>query len=263
MTEPDDRELERYLKGDSPMSRRYREASAETTPPALDEDVLARARAAPGRKPGRGSRWLSGLALAASVLLAVNLGWNLRQVEPVSPASQKSRATEDAVAPEPRLEERPAARQVAPAEAPVAQAQPKRSTEDRERAAARPEQESARRDLMARSAEQQPGPAAAPAAPTPLTETAKIDHLISHVAGLPGAVFIRNGKEHGAPDAAQHLQFKREKAGARVKTADDFIRLCASRSYTSGEAYLIRFADGRTRTAEDVLREELARLEAR
>jgi hypothetical protein len=47
-----------------------------------------------------------------------------------------------------------------------------------------------------------------------------------------------------------------------VKTADDFIRLCASHSYISGQAYLIQYADGRTRTAEDVLREELARIES-
>ncbi|MGH8443240.1 MAG: DUF5329 family protein, partial [Nevskiaceae bacterium] len=60
----------------------------------------------------------------------------------------------------------------------------------------------------------------------------------------------------------KHLQLKREKAGSRVRTAGDFIRLCASYSSLSGEAYLIRFADGRTRTAEDVLREELARLSA-
>ncbi|MGQ0587023.1 MAG: DUF5329 family protein [Gammaproteobacteria bacterium] len=41
------------------------------------------------------------------------------------------------------------------------------------------------------------------------------------------------------------------------------MRLCASHSSLSGEAYLIRLEDGRTRTAEDVLREELARLEGR
>ena len=41
-----------------------------------------------------------------------------------------------------------------------------------------------------------------------------------------------------------------------------FIRRCASYSSTSGEAYLIKFADGRTRTAEDVLREELGRINA-
>lgn len=98
------------------------------------------------------------------------------------------------------------------------------------------------------------------AKPAPLGEPEKIQRLIAHVASLDGTVFIRNGKEHGPADAAAHLRLKLEKAGTRVQSADDFIRLCASHSYLSGEAYLIRFADGRTRTAEDVLREELVKM---
>jgi hypothetical protein len=106
-------------------------------------------------------------------------------------------------------------------------------------------------------------PAGAPAETLPLTEGQKIDRLVAYVAGLEGAVFIRNGKEYGPTEAAKHLQDKRERAGSRVNTADDFIRLCASHSILSGDAYLIRFADGRTRTAEDVLREELVRIDGR
>jgi hypothetical protein len=103
-------------------------------------------------------------------------------------------------------------------------------------------------------------PPAAPAAGA-LSEAAKIDRLIAYISGLPGAVFIRNGREHSAVDAAGHMRLKRDKGGKRCDTADEFIRVCASFSSMSGEAYLIRFPDGRTRTAEDVLREELARLE--
>lgn len=154
---PDDRELAQYLRGDS------------------------------RRKRGP-NRWLASVALAASVLLGVNVGWNLREA----------------------------------------------------------------------------GPVPAPAAPAPsLDEARKIDRLIAYVGGLQGALFIRNGDEHQAAEAARHLQMKREKAGRRVQTAGDFIRLCASHTDLAKEAYLIRFADGRTRTAEDVLREELARLEGR
>lgn len=96
-----------------------------------------------------------------------------------------------------------------------------------------------------------------------MTEAAKIDQLIRDVAGLSGAVFIRNGKEHGPEEAAKHMQRKREGAGERCDTAEEFIRVCASFSSRSGEAYLIRFPDGRTRTAEDVLREQLAGMENR
>ncbi|MGQ0587022.1 MAG: DUF5329 family protein [Gammaproteobacteria bacterium] len=99
---------------------------------------------------------------------------------------------------------------------------------------------------------------AAPAAQLP--EAQKIDRLIAYVGGLKGALFIRSGKNHSPGEAAKHMQLKREKAGSAVKTADDFIRLCASHASLPGEAYLVRFSDGRTRTAEDVLREELARI---
>jgi len=39
-------------------------------------------------------------------------------------------------------------------------------------------------------------------------------------------------------------------AGKRVKTAEDFIRCCASVSSISGSKYRIRFADGRTVDSE-------------
>jgi hypothetical protein len=104
--------------------------------------------------------------------------------------------------------------------------------------------------------------AAAPA-PAPMTETEKIERLIGFVAQLDDVDFIRNGKEYAPADAAAHMRLKLKRAGDRVKTAGDFIRLCASFSTQTGEAYLIRFPDGRTRTAEDVLREQLASMENR
>lgn len=109
--------------------------------------------------------------------------------------------------------------------------------------------------------------AGAPAVPTALsaapalTEPEKIDRLIAYVANLRGAMFVRNGEDRGPADAAKHLQLMREKAGDRVRTAQDFIRLCVSHSALSDDAYLIRLPDGRTRAAEDVLREELAKIE--
>ena len=99
-------------------------------------------------------------------------------------------------------------------------------------------------------------------APAPLPEAPKIDALIQAIAGLQGAVFIRNGTEHGPKDAAEHLRLKWRNAGRRVQTAPDFIRLCASQSSMSGKPYEIRFADGRTVLARDWLWTELKRLEA-
>jgi hypothetical protein len=93
-------------------------------------------------------------------------------------------------------------------------------------------------------------------------EAAKIDSLISAVETLEGAKFLRNGREYNARAAADHLRLKLRTAADRVKTADDFIRLCGSQSSLSGEKYRIRFADGRTVNAEIFFRKKLKTLAA-
>src|SRR5262245_57913776 len=103
--------------------------------------------------------------------------------------------------------------------------------------------------------------AAARADAEPLGEEQKIEALIRAVGDLRGAVFIRNGSEYDAKAAADHLRTKRDKAGTRVKTAEDFIRLCGSTSSMTGRSYQIRFADGRVETSEAFLRARLAELE--
>jgi hypothetical protein len=88
-------------------------------------------------------------------------------------------------------------------------------------------------------------------------EKKKIEFLISSIENLKEAVFIRNGSEYDGKTAANHLRVKLEKAGGRVQTADDFIKLCASRSVITGKPYLIRFTDGKTIKAEDFFKEKL------
>lgn len=208
MTEPDDRELQDYLKGDSRLSRADRKASAETTPP-LDQAALASSRAELKRKPDW-SRALAPYALAASLLLGVNLAWNVYQAQPSTESKSSVRAA-------------------APAAAKSALAAPEGSA----------------------------GAGAHPA----LTEEQKIDRLIDFIGALNGAVFIRNGGEHSPQDAVEHLRLKRRKAGIRVRTAQEFIERCATRSSISGAEYQIRFADGRIEPAAGVLRRRLAELE--
>ncbi|SFG86274.1 DUF5329 family protein [Pontibacter chinhatensis] len=96
---------------------------------------------------------------------------------------------------------------------------------------------------------------------TKLTEDEKVERLIQHVAKMEGATFIRNGSEHTCRQAAEHLESKWEKHRDSVKTARDFIAELASRSGLSGKDYLIRFADGTTRTTNEVLMAELELLE--
>jgi hypothetical protein len=94
----------------------------------------------------------------------------------------------------------------------------------------------------------------------PLTEIQKIESLITSIETLKGAVFIRNGSEYSAEQAAHHIRMKWDKAGSRVKTAEDFIEKCASQSSMSGEKYQIRFANGKVQNSEDYFREELRKI---
>jgi hypothetical protein len=89
------------------------------------------------------------------------------------------------------------------------------------------------------------------------SETAKIQYLIASVETLEGAKFIRNGHEYDGRAASAHLRLKLKIAGKKVKTAEDFIKYCASKSSMTGEPYLMRFADGTTVKSEVYFRDKL------
>lgn len=129
MTERDDRGLDEYLEGGSRLSKRYREASRESAPPELDAAILAQARAAV--RPRR-TRWLRPLALAATVVLGVNVGYELYRAEPV-PGRVSARA-EDAPAPAASATPAPppAVVQAAAAERQAAKRESARRLEERE-----------------------------------------------------------------------------------------------------------------------------------
>jgi hypothetical protein len=99
------------------------------------------------------------------------------------------------------------------------------------------------------------------AAAAPMTEQEKIEALIHSIAVLPGAQFIRNGSVYDGKTAAEHLETKRRLAGNKVRTASDFIAVCASHSSISGQPYQIRFQNGRTVDADVYFREELKKIE--
>lgn len=98
-------------------------------------------------------------------------------------------------------------------------------------------------------------------APARLTENEKIEHLISHIAGLESAVFIRNRREHDCREAADHMRSKWKWKRNEIRTARDFIRLAATGSTVSGEPYFIRWASGKQRESAAYLTEQLERLE--
>lgn len=95
------------------------------------------------------------------------------------------------------------------------------------------------------------------AAATPPEEQKKIEALITHIASLKKAVFIRNGKEYDAASAAKFLRGKWEAQGKEIKTAAEFIEKVATKSSTSGKAYRIRFEDGKETDCGPYLAEHL------
>jgi Family of unknown function (DUF5329) len=95
-----------------------------------------------------------------------------------------------------------------------------------------------------------------------LTEPQRIDALIRAVEELPNAKFVRNDTEHDARKAGEHLRLKLRESRGRCRTAEDFIRVCASGSSVSGKPYQIRFADGSVQTSEAFLRSRLKELAA-
>ena len=92
-------------------------------------------------------------------------------------------------------------------------------------------------------------------------ENARIAYLLASVASLHDAQFIRNGTAYDSATAVKHLRLKLRAADSRVKTAEDFIRYCASASSVSGRPYEIRFSDGRLVRSADFLRQKLMELD--
>ena len=85
----------------------------------------------------------------------------------------------------------------------------------------------------------------------------EIEALLTYVGKLEGASFIRNGDAHTPAEAVDHLRTKWTAQKGQVKSAEDFIRLCGTKSTVSGKAYTIRFADGHEEESAQVLSKQL------
>ena len=87
---------------------------------------------------------------------------------------------------------------------------------------------------------------------------ATISHLLEYVR-TADVVFIRNGKEHSAEDAAKHIEKKYNHYKKKIKTPEDFIEKSATKSMMSGKLYQIRLKDGTVISNKDWLTAELER----
>ncbi|MDM0038339.1 DUF5329 family protein [Variovorax sp. J22G21] len=91
-----------------------------------------------------------------------------------------------------------------------------------------------------------------------------IESLIQRVAARANMVFLRNGNEYSAADAARHMREKYEYFKQEIVTAEDFILRCGTRSEMTKVTYKVRMAGGNAvRESSDFLYEELRALRQR
>lgn len=92
-------------------------------------------------------------------------------------------------------------------------------------------------------------------------EQARIDRLITFVESRNDMKFVRNGSDYSCEVAAKFMRRKMKAMGEHVTSAQQFIDQIASKSSTTGQPYMIRFADGRTMPSAQFLGEELKRMD--
>lgn len=69
--------------------------------------------------------------------------------------------------------------------------------------------------------------------------TAQISKFLISTIAQSHLTFIRNGEEHTCDEAAGHIKKKYDYFLSKIKTPEDFICLCASKSVLSGRPYLV------------------------
>jgi hypothetical protein len=86
--------------------------------------------------------------------------------------------------------------------------------------------------------------------------TEEIDHLLGFIATSP-CTFIRNDVEYDGGQAVAHIKDKYDYYKNDIHSAEDFIRLAASKSIVSGRPYSVR-CGATVMPAADWLNNELA-----
>lgn len=88
----------------------------------------------------------------------------------------------------------------------------------------------------------------------------EIEALLKYVSGLEGAVFTRNGATHTAKESADHMRMKWQKQMKKIRSAEDFIDLCGTKSYLSGKKYTIQLKGEAVNFSDDILKAELSKI---
>jgi hypothetical protein len=90
---------------------------------------------------------------------------------------------------------------------------------------------------------------------------AEINFLLTHVH-TSELIFIRNGKDHDADEAHEHMMAKYQHFDRKIDSAEAFIELSATRSLLSGRPYRIRLPNGEEMEAGPYLLGRLAEFRA-
>ncbi len=93
-----------------------------------------------------------------------------------------------------------------------------------------------------------------PASCTSLENT--VEYLMDQVTGSQ-LTFVRNGKPHKGPEAAEHMRKKYDHFRKDIHTPEDFIRLAATKSLLSGKPYTVVTTEGEEVPTADWLRAAL------
>jgi hypothetical protein len=72
--------------------------------------------------------------------------------------------------------------------------------------------------------------------------------------------FVRNGDEHSGKAAVEHMRKKWDHFKKKIKTPEDFIERCASKSELSDKPYKIKLADGKMVDSKEWMLARLAEI---
>jgi negative regulator of sigma E activity len=211
--------LDEYLKGNSDISRRYRELGSEDVPPELDRRVLDEARAAVASGGGRSRAWLrwgAPVALAASVILAVTV------VIESGPQNDTSFVTQPAAVDKARLEPQ---RQVEESKLQDQVAQERRQERREEQQPAfAAEPPAVTVQQAAPASAPAPAPASVPAAPPPaaLAKT-ELERLNAATLDSPAPQVAAEQPSPGLAGSVATVSARKEveEAPAEVDSSDD------------------------------------------
>ena len=85
---------------------------------------------------------------------------------------------------------------------------------------------------------------------------AEIEHLLDAI-GQSGCIFTRNGTDHSAAEAEDHLRMKYSRTKSRIKTAEAFIDRLASESSWTRKPYTLQCVNDEPELSRQWLYREL------